>query len=98
MKCYMMTWNFGLEGGAVIDRQTILTALDKNPTIVNWRAAVGTIFIISEQSQFDIGLSIHNVFPKLHFIISPIEPMQLGGWADKETWDFVVRPRRSGEP
>jgi hypothetical protein len=97
MKCYMMTWNLGLEGGGTIDRQTILAALDKDPTVVNWRAAVGAIFIISEKSQFDVGLSIHNTFPKLHFVVTPLDAYQLGGWADKDTWDFIVRPRRIGE-
>jgi hypothetical protein len=97
MKCFMMTWNVMLETGTFIERQTILTALDEEPTVVNWRAAVGAIFIISEKSQFDVGLSIHNKFPKLHFVLTPLDANQLGGWADKDTWDFIQRPRRIGE-
>ena len=98
MKCYMTTWNTVLEGGGIIERQETLTALDKEPTVVNWRASVGGIFIVSEQNQFVVGTNIHNTFPKLHFVLAPLDVMQLGGWADKDTWDFIGRPRRIGQP
>jgi hypothetical protein len=98
MKCYLMTWTVSLEGGGQIDRQEILNYFETDQRIRNWRASTGAIFIVSEASQLELGDRLHLRFPNLHYIITPLNMTELWGWTDKETWEFILRPRRAGEP
>jgi hypothetical protein len=85
--------------GLGVERQQILDALDKVPEIVNWRAATGAIFIASESSGKVLSEKINSAIPRhVHFVLVDAEIDQVWGWTDEETWNFIRRPRRIGEP
>jgi hypothetical protein len=89
-----MTW-IGVAGD---ERQTILDALDGIPEIVNWRAATGAIFVVSELSGPVLAEVINPKLPAhVHFVLVPASIDRTSGYTDKETWDFIRRPRRVGE-
>jgi hypothetical protein len=93
MKPYVLTWLPWLDGGP-IDRQKILDVLNTMPEVLNWRAAVGAIFIISESSPTQLSIGLRTRIPNLHHMIVPIDVTIADGWADKETWDFIQHSQR----
>jgi hypothetical protein len=97
MKAFLITW-LGNVRGQLFDRQLLLNALDKIPDVVNWRAAIGAVFVVSNATPVRLREQIHAALPDLQFVITPIDIQTIEGWADKETWDFVRRPRRVGQP
>jgi hypothetical protein len=84
-------------GDTAINRQQILDMLDKDPQIKNWRASTGAIFIASEVSAKQLSEALHGTFPKLHFIIAPIDIEKTWGYSDKDTWEFIRRPQQPGQ-
>jgi hypothetical protein len=91
----MMTWLSIYEGGGTVKRQDILDFLDSIPSIVNWRASTGAIFIVSNESARQLADRIHEKLPKLHFVLAPIVGFQCQGFAEKGTWDFINHPKSS---
>ena len=87
-----MTWLPAI-GQSPIDRQQILNVLDTMPEVVNWRAAVGAIFIISPGSATTLSEQIRRKLPGLQHVITRIDGFNVDGWADAETWNFVQYPR-----
>lgn len=88
-KCYMITLNSA--------REPVLEFLNAQPDL-NWRASCGAIFIASDYPLNYLNQLVHNKFPTIHFTIHQIEGLQVYGWADPATWDFINRPRAIGEP
>ncbi len=97
MKAFMITW-LALLNGKWFDRQILLNALDATPEILNWRASVGAVFVVSASPINVLADRIRQKVPGLHFVITPVDIKQIQGWADKETWDFISRPRHAGMP
>jgi hypothetical protein len=88
MKCYAVIWT-GPE------RQKMIDALDKIPEILNWRAASGAIFIVSEQNEDWLAEKIHKEFPSIIFMVAPVKSVDVQGYQDKTTWEFIQNPRRA---
>jgi hypothetical protein len=93
MKVYMLTWQAWLNNKS-FDRQTLLNALDRMPEVLNWRAAIGAAFIVSEASQEQLTDSLMKQIPDLRFVFAQIDMGNIQGWADKETWDFITNPKK----
>jgi hypothetical protein len=94
MNCFILTWRRNDD----LPRRTILDTLDAIPDVLNWRAAVGAIIIVSESDARSISEKINEKLPKLHFLVSPVSIDSAEGYMDKDTWNFIRRPRRVGEP
>jgi hypothetical protein len=80
------------------NRQEILDAIDKVPEIVNWRASVGAIFLVTDSnvSSSNVTDLILKAIPNIsRFIIAPIDGMRSQGMADADTWNFLNNPRRA---
>lgn len=92
MKCFILTW---LNSASC---QVVLDALDKIPQIINWRASTGAIFLVSSIDASALTDLIHEKLPKEHFVISQISIDTVEGYTDRDTWNFIRRPRRAGEP
>jgi hypothetical protein len=79
-----------MAGNALIDRQNILDFLNTLPNdVAIWRASTGAIFLSSNSTAKEIAEKVHEKFPGLHFIISPIQIGNMWGWTDKGTWEFI---------
>ena len=97
MRPYVLVWH-PLIGNRTVSRKEILDALNTIPEVLNWRAAVGTIFLISEQTSPQVSDKIRAKIPGLLHVVVPVDMNITQGWADKDTWDFLTRPRRAGQP
>jgi hypothetical protein len=86
MKCYAI-----MHSGT--DRQNILDVLDGIPEILNWRAASGAIFVVSQKGENWISDKIHAAFPDAIFLVATIDIATSQGYQDKETWEFIERPK-----
>jgi len=93
MNCFILTWQPNTR------RQEILDALDKIPEVLNWRASTGAIFIISNLDAVTLSKKINTSVGKdLFFVINPISIDTIEGFTDRDTWNFIRKPRRAGEP
>ena len=93
MNCYLMSW-----ARAEVARQQILDALDKIPSVLNWRASTGAIFIVSELSANALSDEINSLVPShVHFVLAPINIEQIHGYTDEKTWNFIRHLRRSSQ-
>lgn len=92
MNCYILT---SLYDG--VTRQNMIDFLDDLPEVVNWRAHIGAIFLASEGPAEVLSDRIHEEFPTLFFIVARISAASTHGWADKDTWDLIQRPRPVGQ-
>jgi hypothetical protein len=97
MNIYVMIWHPYI-GEKVIERSVVLDSLDKIPEIENWRANIGAIFIASKSSASEISDSIRQKIPGLMHMVIPIDLAHMQGWADRDTWEFILKPRPAGEP
>ena len=101
MTPYIMAWHslqHGSPGSPPVNRKDILNVLDKLPEVANWRASTGAIFIISAFGSQYIADKIRQHLPYLIFTIIPImEFDKIGGYSDKETWDFIKTPKATWE-
>jgi hypothetical protein len=88
---YAMTYH-PLINGNPVDRQMILDTLDKMPEILNWRASIGAIFLVSNQSSMVLSRALHLRIPDLLYVILPVGK-GADGWADKDTWTFINDPK-----
>jgi hypothetical protein len=79
----------------MVDRDELLQKLDQMPEVLNWRASVGAIFIVSKAGSVQLSLQIHGALPRLQFVLVSITNSICTGWADNGTWDFVNNPRAS---
>ena len=96
MNCFIVTWSGVYDdrkGNPVVDRQTILDALDEISEILNWRASTGAVFVVSESTATSLWKKIHEKLPDLHFTIAPISIETIEGWTDERTWEFIRNPR-----
>jgi hypothetical protein len=93
MKPYILTWLPWLNGPT--ERQTILDALNSMPEVLNWRAAIGAVFIISDSPATVLSAGIRNRLPNLQYVIVPVDMSVSDGWADRETWNFLQNPQRA---
>lgn len=89
MKCYLLTWD-----RLVVDdnkrRQEFIDFLDTIPEIVNWRASVGVILLVSDLPAEIIQEKIRAKFPKeLGFLLVPINIHDAQGYTNRETWEFI---------
>jgi hypothetical protein len=78
------------------ERQKIIDLIDKIPEIVNWRGVSGAIFVASDKNENWISERIHAGFPELTYLVAQIKIDDSQGYLDKETWDFIRKPRRAG--
>jgi hypothetical protein len=97
MTPYVMTW-LPFVNNVPVDRQVILNALNTVNGVLNWRASVGAVFIISNSTATVLSAQIQQKIPGLHHVIVPVDMTVTNGWADKETWEFLQRPRGAGMP
>jgi hypothetical protein len=96
MICYLLTWD-RLKNTTGERRQEILDFLDTIPEIVNWRATTGIILLVSELTADEIIDKLHEKFPKLGFIVAPVNIDDVQGIANKETWDFIRYPKSAND-
>lgn len=98
MNCYIMTWEAHYEGkpSVAVDRQDLLDFLDTLPSVVNWRASTGAVFLVSQEHANSIADQIHKKFPKLRFLVGKIGSADCQGWTEQITWDFIRKPRPVG--
>ena len=76
------------------DRQKILDALNELPEVVNWRAAVGGIFLATPRSVTadKIGRDLAPKIPGVKFVIAAVDGLAQGN-ADDLTWEFLNKPK-----
>jgi hypothetical protein len=90
MKTYVLVWH-GWIGDDRLKRQTILDEIDKMPSVRNWRASTGAIFIHSDRDESILSEELRSRMPRLEFIISAIDLDTSEGRTDRKTWDFIGR-------
>lgn len=93
MKTYVLVWHPWNDKDRVY-RQPILDTLDKMPSVVNWRASTGAIFIGSNATEETLSEELANKMPNLEFVISEITLATSQGRTDRETWTFIGDPTR----
>jgi hypothetical protein len=86
-----MTW-LPYVNNRSIDRQEVLNALNAMPGVMNWRASVGAIFIISSLPATALSMQVRQKLPGLQHVIAPIDMVTADGWADPDTWNFLRYP------
>jgi hypothetical protein len=86
-----MTWQ-PHANNRVVDRQEVLNVLNAIPGVVNWRASIGAIFIISSLSATALSAQLRQKLPGLQHMIAPIDIAVTDGWADADTWSFLQYP------
>jgi hypothetical protein len=75
----------------------MIDLIDKIPEIVNWRASIGVIFLVSEKNENWISEKIHaGLPPDAAYLVSTITIDGSQGYLDAESWDFIRNPRRVG--
>jgi hypothetical protein len=90
MKCYAILWSVH-----DVERQSMLDFLDTIPEILNWRAASGTVFIVSESDVERLTELVRAVKLNMKFLITPIEMDDIQGYQDPKTWEFIRNPKAS---
>lgn len=93
MKSYMITWLSSLEGGGIVNRQTLINAIDSIDIVHNWRASTGAIFVSSPHTAEEISRRIRRSLPKLAFVVAQIDLGNIHGWTDKDSWNFIQHPK-----
>lgn len=85
-QCHMITF--------VGDRQKLLNALDLIPEVLNWRAALGGVFVVTPATVTSsmIAEKLAPKYPDLRFVISAIYGNMTNGRADAQTWEFINNP------
>jgi hypothetical protein len=71
----------------------MIDTIDALPEIVNWRAAAGTIFLVSDKGVNWITNEIHKKYSELKFLVVPLKLSDVQGYQDKKTWDFIEIPK-----
>jgi len=83
MKCYVLVT------GDLKRRQSIIDYIDKVPEIAGWRIASGGIFLLSEKDEEWLTDRVHEEFPKLVFLIVPLDFYSVQGYQARDTWEFI---------
>jgi hypothetical protein len=96
MRAFLLVFNDSVY--PPVNRQIITAFLDtRRHDFPNWYAPLSQgILINSERSAFELGTILRGQFPHLWFVLSLVTPGTIDGWAPKQFWDFVNRPRSAG--
>lgn len=88
LHCHMMTFQY-------VERQAVINAIGVIPSVINWRAAVGAIFIVTDEtitSNVLAELLAPRLPPEALFVIAAIDGRRAQGRADADTWNFITNP------
>jgi hypothetical protein len=78
---------------------TILDFLNSRWEVKNWSlsALPNTVTIISDNTLESLQSMFVERFPRIHFLLLPIDPFRIGGLMDPKYWNFINHPEPSGK-